>query len=245
VSRARMLADTRALAGLLEACEAAGVERQALVLSLSRLPPELARPHHIRLARAALDPLLAADRARLFHPTPTETVVVWRGDADAAVADSRRAVAYLFADAIGADATGPDATGPDATGPDATGPDATGLTEHLVLPRDATQLRRLARLPADEPEVAPEPAGPALPPMDMPALALLEARLAHADVARFSHRRAIRRLSPTVGCGSPGKSDTLRSPTWPPPCSRSTRSTPTRGCSAASPARWTGACSFS
>ena len=176
VSRARMLADTRALAGLLDACEAAGVERQALVLRLSRLPPELARPHHLRMARAALDPLLTADRARLFHPTATETVVVWRGDAGAALADSRRAVSYLFGDAIGAEAA--------------------SLTEHLVLPRDATLLRRLARLPADEPEAALEPAGPSLPPLDMPALALLEGRLATADLARFRHRRAVRRLSP-------------------------------------------------
>ena len=180
VSRARMLADTRALAGLLEACEAADVERQALVLRLSRLPPELARPHHIRMARAALEPLLTADRARLFHPTPTETVVIWRGDAGAALADSRRAVAYLFGDAAGIDAA--------------------SLTEHLVLPRDAVALRRLVRLPADEPEQLPgealEPDGASLPPIDMAALASLEASLATADLTRFIQRRAIRRLSP-------------------------------------------------
>ncbi len=172
VSRARTTADNAALAGLLEACEAAGVERHALVLRLSPLPPELCRPHHVRLARVAVEPLQACDRARVFYPSQADTIIVWRGEAGPLLGRVRAAVAHLFGDLLDGDTA--------------------RLTQHLILPRDGVALRRLLVPP---PAPAPvEPAGK--PPLTLADLASLETRLADADISRLTRRRPVRRMSP-------------------------------------------------
>jgi len=72
-------AEAGRLRTLVLGCVTAGIDRRALLLRLSLLPEALARPHHLRLARAALDPLAFADRARLFRLPNNDIAVVWRG----------------------------------------------------------------------------------------------------------------------------------------------------------------------
>ncbi len=74
-------ADAERLRTLARGCVVAGITRQALLVRLSRLPDKLKRPHHLRLARSALDPLTFADRARLFRLPNEDLAVVWRGEA--------------------------------------------------------------------------------------------------------------------------------------------------------------------
>jgi len=70
-----------ALQGLVRDCVASGVGRRVLLLRTDLLPPRLTRPHHLQLVRAALEPLMTAERART-HDLPTGRLAVsWRGDA--------------------------------------------------------------------------------------------------------------------------------------------------------------------
>ncbi len=161
-----------ALCRLLDACEAAGVGRNALLLRLSRLPRELTRPHHLRLVRAALDGLLRADRAQLFRLSrdpACDLVAVWRGAADAAVQGCLAAIEKLFA---GAGL-----------------PDLPELARRLTLPGDAAVLL-WAIDAARAPPAAPPPAAMRAA-LDTVGLATLEARLARADVSRFARRRDV------------------------------------------------------
>ncbi len=163
--------DAAALIARVASSAASGVARRALVLRLSRLPPTLTRPHHLRLARAALDPLLDADRAEAFDLPNADTAVLWRGEGGPALQASLDAVAELF---FGADA---------ATA------DPAGLCVVLDLPEQAETLLCLAR-------ASHVPAGTAAPPdprtpLDAAGLAALEAALAGADVSRFARRRLI------------------------------------------------------
>ena len=171
--------DCEALCRVLETCETAGVGRHALLLRLSRLPREMARPQGMRLVRAALAGLLGAERAQLFRLSrepAADAVVVWRAVPEPVLQACLAALGALFADA-------PPAEPPAAPA---------SLIEVLELPRDAAVL-----LWAIDAARAPGLAGPADPPRDQRAaldtigLATLEARLARADVARFARRRDV------------------------------------------------------
>lgn len=61
------LRDATALAALARDCVTSGVERRALHVRLSLLPPRLREPRHERLVREALAPLLRPTRARLYE----------------------------------------------------------------------------------------------------------------------------------------------------------------------------------
>jgi hypothetical protein len=178
-------ADAERLRALVRGCVAAGIARQALLLRLSRLPDALKRPHHLRLARSALDPLSFADRARLFRLPNEDLAVVWRGEAAEALRSSFDAVLHLFAD----------------TGELTPEPDALLVT--LSLPGDAGTLLQAIEESLPPEDDAPGKAAPvgALPtePLDPPALAALEAALARADVARFMRRRQIAQRLPEGG----------------------------------------------
>ena len=164
--------DAAALIARVGSAAAAGVARRALVLRLSRLPAALARPHHLRLARAALAPLRAADRAEAFDLPNTDTAVLWRGEGAAALRASLDAVAELFAGAA-----------PSAPDPDA-------LCVVFDLPQQAETLLRLAR--ASQLQIPPDAnAEAAGAPLDGAALAALEAALASADVSRFARRQPV------------------------------------------------------
>jgi hypothetical protein len=172
--------DAAKLATLIRECQVAGISRRACVVHLSRLPPNRVRPHHLRMARAALEPLAQADRGRMFTLPSLDLVVVWRNASEAAVRESRAAVTLLFArdeDSVQATAA---------------------LWEEIALPADAQRLLSMAETEADAEEIgglAPpvEEAVPPPPgmPLDPAALASLEANLAQADVTRFARRQPV------------------------------------------------------
>ncbi len=164
--------DAHRLAALASDCEATGIARRCLVLRLSLLPNDLRKPQHLRLARDALDPLLSADRAQRFILPNDDIVMVWRGSADGPLAASRNAVTQMFADT------------------DAEMAEVLGLWLMLDLPADIAALRDVIATSLDENSVPPTEK-PRAAPLDAAALAVLEATLAQADVARFARRRVV------------------------------------------------------
>ena len=161
------------LIALVHECVAAAVPRRALLLQLSHLPATLARPHHRRLAREALLPLLEADRARAFGLPNGDVAVIWRGDGERLLQQSLHALAALFEGGEGVRI----------------------LCRLLDLPADAAALLEAAdtSLIRDPAAVdAPDP----LAPLEPAGLAALEASLAHADMARFVRRRPVCALGP-------------------------------------------------
>ena len=167
------------LATLVADCAAAGVKRQALLLRIDRLPAALSRPHHRRLAEAALRPLLRSPRAELFHLPGPRLAVIWRGDAEAALLDVVDALDHLLAD---------------ATVP------APALQELIFIYDLPDNGDLLLEALADRVADATEPPDPD-PPLDPSSLLMLEAMLAQADIARFARREAVWNLggeAPTV-----------------------------------------------
>jgi len=163
--------DARRLLSLAAECEAAGITRHCLVLRLSSVPAELRKPHHLRLARDALDPLLGASRAQRFILPNDDIAMVWRGPAEAQLSASQHAVTEMFADAAAAM------------------PSVESLWRRLDLPMEAKALRSLVAESLSEHGQRPD--GQRGRPLDASALAALEAALAQADVARFARRRAV------------------------------------------------------
>ncbi len=161
--------DTAALIARIASSAASGVARRAFVLRLSQLPPRMARPHHLRLARAALDPLRGADRAESFDLANGDIALLWRGRAEGPLRAALAAVGELFA-------------GDAATDPRA-------LSCVLDLPAQADALLALARAGATA--GGTPAAADTRPVLDEADLARLEAALAHADVARFARRRPV------------------------------------------------------
>jgi hypothetical protein len=159
----------RQLEALALEAAAAGVRREALMLRLSALPPELALPHHQRLALEALEPLDRADRARLFVLPNGDAAMVWRGAAAEALASALAQLRHLFAGHE---------------------PLVDGLARHVRLPEDAAALAAFA---TSSRRPAPTPATPRPPrrALDLAALGALEAALAQADLTRFARRRAV------------------------------------------------------
>ncbi len=169
--------DADRLTALARDCEAAGIRRRCLLLRLSCLPPELRKPHHVRLAREALDPLLTADRAHRFMLPNHDIAIVWRGAADALLAASRDAVTGMFDDV------------------EVAMPAPERFWRVLDLPADADALRALIAESLSDAGASASTASPGMP-LDAAALAALEAALSHADVARFARRRAVCRQGP-------------------------------------------------
>lgn len=164
--------DAQRLEALVRETQESAISRRVLLLRLSSLPRHLAQPHHLRLARDALAPLAAADRARVFTLPNDDIVVVWRGDAGGALTASLDAVRLLFED-------------------DADLPDPGVLAEVLRLPDEAEAVLATVSQslePDDQSTIAAKPAGR---PLDIPTLTALEALLAQADVARLARRRSI------------------------------------------------------
>ena len=160
------------LAALVAECATSGAKRQALLLRIDHLPPALSRPHHRRLAEAALTPLLRAPRAELFQLPGPRLAVVWRGDAEAALLDVVDALDHLLSD---------------ATVP---APTLRQLIFLYDLP-DSGDL--LLDALADNPQTEPPPSEQD-PPLDPASLLLLEAALAQANLARFARREQVWQL---------------------------------------------------
>jgi hypothetical protein len=165
------LQDAIQLAALVRECQVADIARNAVVVRLSRLKADKLRPHHLRLARAAMEPLAHADRARLFTLPNRDLVVVWRGPAEMARATCRIAIVHMF---VGDDSF--------PITPDR-------LWEEYALPADTDAMLHIARLP-DEAEHVILARAPAIP-LDPSSLATFEAQLVRADVARFVRRHPI------------------------------------------------------
>ena len=84
-----------ALAGLARDCVSSGVERRALYLRLSLLPAGLRGPHHLRLVREALMPVLRPTRARLYELPGGDLAVLAPPSGDH-LEEARRGLARLM-----------------------------------------------------------------------------------------------------------------------------------------------------
>jgi len=173
-----------ALQGLVRDCVASGVGRHVLLLRTDLLPPRLTRLHHLQLARAALEPLMTAERART-HDLPTGRLAVsWRGDAPMLLQQSLGALEHLLGDGF--------RVGPAAL---------QTLIRLFDLPQDGAALLDAAGLEVGA-EAAPcrrhaasvSRSPPPLVPLDTSALSAMERQLAAADMARFARRKPICRL---------------------------------------------------
>lgn len=164
--------DEAAFRQVLQQSARAGARRRAVVLHTDGLPPALARPHHLRLAREAVLPLTATDRAQTFELSRGRLAVIWRQGGDSELAQARLALGHLLAGQ-----------------PDGAVPAIGELLALYDLPDQADWLLQ----EISEPEV---PAGlaPPLQPLDASRLAALEARLHQADLSRFSRWRPVLRL---------------------------------------------------
>ncbi len=162
------------LGALIADCAAAGVARQALLFRFDRLPPALSRPHHQRLAEAALAPLLACPRAELFQLPGARLAVIWRGEAEAELLDVVDALEHLLADS----------------------PVATPPLRELVFLYDLPQSGDLLLAAVSDGGAAPPALQTPDPPLDPALLLLLEAALSQADLARFARRETVWRLGP-------------------------------------------------
>jgi hypothetical protein len=164
--------ETADLVRYVQSCAAANVARRALLVRMSLLPPDLARPHHLRLAREALDPLRSDGRTRLFVLPNGDQIIIWRGDDASPIGRVATELTVLFSDAE-----------PPL--------DVASMIVSLALPEQGDILLRAAR----ESLIAPRPnlsttMAPRLP-LDMASLAKLEASLLRADVASFVRRRRV------------------------------------------------------
>jgi len=163
-------ADANLLADAVRECARSGIARRALLLRLSGLPQTLRRPQHLRLARAALEPLAQVDRARIFTLPGDDLAVIWRGEAENAVASVIGALARLF-------------EGEDT-------PAVVAPWDLFLLPAQGDML-----LSAIQPPAPPAPvSSPARTPprrLDVAALTALETALATVDVTSFVRRRRI------------------------------------------------------
>ncbi len=172
-----------ALQGLVRDCATAGVARRVLLVRADLLPSRLTQPHHLRLARAALDPLITAERARMYDLPTGRLAVSWRGDVPALQQRSLAALAYLFADVLRG--------GPAAL---------QSLVRMFDLPEDGAALLAAAGLDHSAESVncrrqeASAVLAPPLLPLDAAALTAMERQLAAADMARFARRKPIGRL---------------------------------------------------
>ena len=170
---ASRLTDSVELTTLVRDSAASGVGRRVLLVRLDLLPPHLTRPHHLRLVRAALEPLVAGERGRLFSLRDGSLAVAWRGGREAALEQAQSALRHLVADRRGST------------------PDLLHLFE---LPHQAAAL--LARIGTSA-ALGPvrEVSRVADQPFDADALAGIEAALAQADVATFARRKTICRAA--------------------------------------------------
>ncbi len=162
-----------ALRELIRQSQMSGARRRAVVLHTDRLPPPLARPHHVQLARQALQELATADRARSFELSRGRFAIVWRGSGDAALALARTALGHLLSGQ-----------------PKGQSPALGELLTLYDLPEQAAWLHEVL---CDRQEPSGQPVLGSTP-LDTRLLARLEAGLSQADLARFIHWRPVMAL---------------------------------------------------
>ena len=153
-----------------------GTTRRALLMHMDRLPADLNKPHHHRLARAALSSLQHADRAQSFDLSRGRIAIVWRAVGTREVDIVMAALGHLL----------------------------DGLPENkAVVP---SQLVTLYDLPSQSAwlldeltERRPTETVTSIVPLDPAILARLEQSLAQVDLSRFVRWRPIARLSLVAG----------------------------------------------
>jgi hypothetical protein len=160
-----------ALREFLRQNEMAGTGRRALLLHMDRLPPALARPHHLRLAREALNSLVMADRAQSFELSRGRIAIVWRDRGGDELARTVKALDHLLAGQ--------------------TRDEAPVLGELITLYDLPSQAIWLMDELCDDAALHPPSSGR---PLDLPTLATLETTLARADLSPFARRRPVMRL---------------------------------------------------
>jgi hypothetical protein len=160
---------TAALLSLLDGCANPGVARHAIMVRPAALPADLRRPHHLRLIRAALDPLCSLDRATILSLADDTLIAVWRGPGGAELRAATTTLRQLFADLAAPPVT------------------------LLDLPRDSATLRRAID---DATPPTPEPPSPPLRALALTDLPALEAALAQADIAPFLRREPVCTAAP-------------------------------------------------
>ena len=159
------------LASLVQDTQLARVSRQALLLQLDKLPASMQRPHHRRLTREALVPLLDADRGCLHELPAGRLAVSWRGEAASNLRRAMEALDHLLADAP------------------ASAPRLDALARLFQLPEDGSAL--LAAVRVGETVDGTSRASAAAVPLDVATAGRVEADLAQADVERFTRRRPV------------------------------------------------------
>jgi len=167
------LADHAELGLLIEECRRSGVSRNALLLSARLMPAHLARPHHLRLAYEALDPLAGADRARSFDLPDGSRVLTWRGDAGPLLDHVLATLGHLLDGEPAIDA----------------------LAQVYALPDDAAQLLAAVRGSAPRRLVAPRKSTKIYEKLDPSSLQNLEQALSQVNVSRFARHRRVWRVA--------------------------------------------------
>jgi hypothetical protein len=159
------------LRDLVRRAELAGAQRRAVLLHMDQLPPSLAKPHHQRLARAALNSLAQADRAQQFELSRGRLAIVWRNRDGHELGHAMAALDHLLADLPPEQAVAPGQ-----------------LVSVFDLPeQSAWLLDELIERPPAQPDGAPEPTRTP----DAALMARLEHALAQADLSRFMRWRPV------------------------------------------------------
>jgi hypothetical protein len=164
------------LIDLLHQSEVSGARRRAVLLHTERLPPALSKPHHLRLAREALQVLVQADRGQLFELPQGRIAIVWRSRGGSELAQAQQALSHLLADQ-----------------PEGLGLEVGHILTQYDLPDQAVWLLDEIAAPDTEQAIPPD----SLPALDVKQLARLETSLAQADLSPFARWRAVRRLPPS------------------------------------------------
>jgi hypothetical protein len=166
-----------ALRELVHRAELAGTPRRALLLHTDRLPPALAKPHHQRLARAAVAGLGMADRAQPFELSRGRVAIVWRHRGGQELETALAALDHLLADLPPEQAVPPGQ-----------------LVSLYDLPEQGAWL--LDELTEPEAATTHGAEGPGVP-LNTQVLGQLEAMLMQADISRFLRWRAVLRIADT------------------------------------------------
>ena len=162
---------TASLRDLLRRTTLAGAQRRAVLLHVDQLPPSLAKPHHQRLARAALNSLAQADRAQQFELSRGRLAIVWRNREGHELGRAMAALDHLLADLPPEQAVPPGQ-----------------LVSVFDLPEQAPWLLdELIERPHGEQDGAPEPTRTP----DATLMARVEQALAQADLSRFMRWRPV------------------------------------------------------
>ena len=160
----------RGLRDLVRQTQTAGVARRAALLHMDRLPPSLAKPHHQRLARRAVEKLADRDHAQSFELSRGRLAIVWRSKGQDEIAAPMAALEHLLSDL----------------------PPGTGLP--------LGQLLSVHDLPAQAPwllDALAEPCAPGAAARDPTAgldpslLTRLEESLTQADIGQFLRTRPV------------------------------------------------------